>query len=259
MPARKSYKRKIRRRTGVKRPMSLGYVSKTASGRYRKRSGTSFQKIGGYAGYGSVASPFPPNLFTVMTYTETVNAVQTVGGVPITLQYRANGPYDPRYATGGIQPRYFDSLLGDNGSTAPYRNYRVHACKITVTCFNLNTSVGSGSMFVSVIPARSTVTAPSTVDEMRERPYSRIKALGPVPSWKPPMLKHFTKMKTHLGVKDLTDVPASAALFNTVPQEEVLWNISSCAVDSTATSSIRYQITLKYFVQLYTLADVADS
>lgn len=239
--------------------MSLYQGANRLTGNFSKAQHAQFQRIGGRAGYGSVASPFPANLFTVMTYTETINAAQTVGGTPVTIQYRANGPYDPRAAVGGIQPRYFDSLLGDNGSTAPYRNYRVHACQIKVTCFNLNTSVGGGSVFVSVIPARSTVTGPSTVDEMRERPYAKQIAIGPVPSWRPPTLKHFTKIKTHLGVKDLIDVPASAALFNTVPQEEVWWNISLCAVDPTSTGSIRYQITLKYFVQLYTLGDVADS
>lgn len=257
MPAKKNrWNRKKLRHRQVMKP---AYYSLTKSGRRRNRSANSFQQSGGRIGYGSVYSPFKPNMFTVMTYTETINAAQTVGGTPITIQYRANGPYDPRVAVGGIQPRYFDSLLGDNGGTAPYRNYRVHACAINVTCFNLNTSVGSGSAFVAVIPSRSTVTAPSTVDEMRERPYSKQKALAPVPSWKPPVIKHFTKIKTHLGVKDLIDVPASAALYNTVPQEEVYWNITLCAVDPTATASIRYQITLTYFVQLYTLSDVADS
>lgn len=252
-----------RRKKFSKKWMSKKGTRKTswASSKYKqaRNRNTSWGSLASNAGYGMVRSPFPPNLKTVFSYTETINAAQTVGGVPITIQYRANGLYDPRVAAGGIQPRYYDSLLGADGGTAPYSRYRVFATAIKVTCFNLNTSVGGGSVFVAVIPSRSGVSTPSTVDEMAERPYCKQKALAPVPSWKPPSIKHFCKIKTHLGVKDLADVSASAALHSNVPNEEVYWNISLCAVDPTSTASVRYQISITYYTQLYTLADVADS
>lgn len=222
---------------------------------YRKSSG----QLATRAGFGSVWSPFPPNMFTVISYTETTNLNQTLGGVPAVLQYRMNGAYDPQVAVGGKQPRYYDALLGPDGGTAPYRNYRVHASEIKVTVFNSNTAIGSGSTIVAVLPARSIVTNPTTIDEMAERPYCRQRAIGPVPSWKPPVIKHYTKSKYHLGVKDLIDVPATAAAYNSVPSEEIYWNILLCSVDPASTSAIRLQVSIRYFVQLYTLADVADS
>jgi len=257
MPPRK-YKMKKWAATKARprRALRVGVAGKN----YRyKQTSKNWQKLGGLSGFGSVASPFPPNLYTVMTYSETLQHNSPGAGVPGVLQYRANGPFDPRVAVGGIQPRYYDSLLGDNGSTAPYRNYRVHACKIKVTIFQVNTAVGAGFVNYAIIPARSGITAPGTLDEMAERPYSRQISIAPSPSWKPQTIKHFCKIKTHLGHKDLTDVDASGALFNALPTEQVYWNLCLASIDNTTAAGIRVQVQLKYYVQLYSLADVADS
>ena len=259
MPYKRTTTRRKRttRRVMVKRPMLVR--NRLGAVRRFRQANPQWQAIGGKAGFGSVVSPFPPNMFTVVTYTETIQHNQTVGGTPTFLQYRANGPFDPRVASGGIQPRYYDSLLGPDGGTAPYRNYRVHASQITVTIYNTQTAVGTGFFNYAVIPSRSAINLPSSLDEMRERPYCKQIAVAPTPSWKPQKIKHYCKMKTHLGHKDLTDVDGSAAAFNAVPAEQVYWNLGICAVDNVSGAGCRVQVTIKYFLQLYTLADVADS
>jgi len=229
--------------------------------KYKKQSGKykNWATMGGRIGFGSVDGPFKPNMFTVFTYSETLQHSQAIGGIPGWIQYRANGPFDPRVAVGGIQPRYYDSLLGPDGGTAPYRYYRVHASKIKVMIFQTNSAVGTGFVNYAIIPSRSATSTPGTLDEMRERPYCKQISVGPTPSWKPQQIKHFCKIKTHLGHKDLTDVDNSAALWNASPNEQVYWNLGVCSIDNVSVTSVRVQVVIKYYCQLYTLSDVADS
>lgn len=260
----RKYARRFKPRKGMKtvyrsarvKASNLGSKAMSQSRANRKWQAMSFA---GPRGWMTSRSPFPPNMWTTMSYSETFTLSQSVGAVPAVRQYRANGPYDPRVAAGGIQPRYFDSLLGPDGGTAPYRNYRVHASKIQLSVFPTVSTPASSNAIVSIIPARAATSTPSTVDEQRERPYSKSLATAGAGSWKPYKLSHFTKMKYHLGHKDLVDVDASAALYNANPSEEVYWNIVGTALDGGQTIAFSCQITITYYVQLYTLVDVADS
>lgn len=217
------------------------------------------QRLGAKAGFGSVLSPFPPTLFTVFSYSETFNLAQAVAGVPVIRTYRANGIFDPSQTGVGIQPRYYDSLIGANNGTAPYQRYRVHASKISATVWPTSASAAAGNLLVSVIPRRSTVTSPSTIDEQRERPYGKHVPLTQTASYKPRKVRNYAKMKIHLSHKDLRDIDAASAQYNAVPTEEVYWDICQCDVASTTVSTTTIQVTIKYFVELYTLNDVADS
>jgi len=224
-----------------------------------KRPAHNRQTISARPGFGMVRQPFAPNMFTTFTYADTVQLLQGGAGTPGILQYRANGPFKPRVASGSVQPRYFDTLLGTNGGTAPYDHYRVHAAKIVITIWPESPSAGSANGIVAVIPERSTISNCSSFEEVMERPYCKSVAMTTLGSYKPRKIKHFVKMKTILGVKDLADDVDSASLYNTNPNSQVYFNIYTCAVDFTDVLSPRIQILITYFVQLYNLVDVADS
>lgn len=260
----RKYTRRFRPRKGMRtiyRNPVRGIPHPLLKNRYRPVSQKTWQRLsfGSPRGWMTSRSPFPPNLFTTFTYTETIAVTQVTAGVPQAYVFRANGPFDPNQTSTGGQPRYYDSLLGAEGGTAPYRNYRVHASKIKVDIYPQDSTASAGNVLVSVIPGRSTIGTPSSVDEQRERPYGKSVAMTTLGSWKPYRLSNFTKMKTHLGVKDLTDDPSSAALYNANPSSEVYWNIIVTAINSSATATLHMQVTITYFVQLYSLTDVADS
>jgi len=70
---------------------------------------------------------FPRRMYIAHKYCETVLLTMTNGSIN-GLLYRANGMFDPRVATGGHQPMYFDNL------SAIYDHYTVvkSKCKFTV-------------------------------------------------------------------------------------------------------------------------------
>lgn len=262
MAYRKGYGKKFRAKRNVRRGQWSGGGRKTKTGAAVvsfKGPRAASQSIGGAFGFGSVRSPFPPTLWTVMSYSETFTLAQAATTVPIARTYRANGLFDPREAVGGIQPRYYDSLLGPDDGTAPYRRYRVHGCKISATVWPINGNANQSNCLITLLPRRSVVTSPSTIDEQRERPYGRHLAMTSTASYKPRKVKNFIKMKTLLGHKDLMDVDATAASHDGLPAEQIYWDVLLCDVQGTNTASATIQVNLQYYVQLYTLGDVADS
>lgn len=241
------YKQK---RTTKKRTYKKKFSSKNKS-----RTAT----IGGSAGYGITKSPFPSVLWCPLSYSETFTLLQTLSGTPIVRTYAANGMFDPRVALGGGQPRYYDSLLGNNDTTAPYRFYRVHASAIKATIWPNQGNANSANCLISLIPRRRNITSPSTIDEQRERPYSKHIAMTTTGSYKPRVVKNFCKIKTHLGHKDLMDVDATAARYDQNPFELVDWDVVLTDVQGSAPASATIQVTITYFAQFYSLSDVADS
>lgn len=263
MPKAKLRTSKYRRRYRSGRTKAM--LARTRSGRapyfrtaYRKQHG----KLSYTPGAGSVRQPFPPILWTTLSYTVTRNYTTSgiAGTIAAPLQIRANSIYDPEVAVGGGQPRYTDSLLGNNGSTAPYRNYRVHASAIRVRAWKGGTTFTDTDLLY-VIPGRDHLSNPSSENEVVERPYAKTRPMNSLYSQGPTTLKHFTKIKWHLGHKDLMDVDGSAAKYDSNPLEQVYWNIGVADVNqgSASAHSITLQISVIYFVQFYTLVDVADS
>lgn len=222
--------------------------------KYAANKSLGFQSLGS-----PVRSPFPPTLWTTLTYTDTFTFASAVAGLPTIRSYRANGMYDPLVLAGGIQPRYYDTLLGGDGGVAPYRTYRVHACKASVMLWPTSSAANAGNSLISLIPRRATITGPSTVDETRERPYGKHCAMTTVGSYKPRKLSNFVKIKTILSRKDLADDSDTGSRYDTTPAAEVYWDLVINDIRGTATAEVECQLTLTYFVQLYGLTDVGDS
>lgn len=221
-----------------------------------KNSATLVSRPGG----GIVRQPFPPNLFTTLTYSASYTPMaQTVSGTPIYRQFRLNSLYDPDLTGVGKQPRYTDTLLGADNTTAPYSNYRVYAAAVKAVFYPSSTNATNSNGIVALIPKRSSVGAAATYEEILERPYAKSHFMNTL-YVKPQTLKLFVKMKTHLGHKDLQDVDDSAAAYNGNPNEEVWLDVMASAIDaSTGLMAVAFSITITYYVQLYTLNDVADS
>lgn len=192
------------------------------------------------------------------TYTKSFLLQNAVDGVASTVSFRANSLYDPEVAVGGAQPRYFTSVLGANDGTAPYRNYRVHASRAVVELWPTQSNANASNCIVSLIPRRPVITEPDDIDEMRNRPYSRTRALTTTAAQTPRKLINSIKIKTLLGHKDLMDVDATAAIYNTNPSEPVYWDLSIVNVQGGSVATVFASVTIVYYAQLYTLNDVQD-
>lgn len=209
--------------------------------------------------YGSIYQPFPPRLFTALTYSQKFTLGQLIGGVPQVQTFRANSLFDPDQSGVGHQPRYFDSLCGPDGSTAPYHNYRVHACKVKLTIWQLVESSNAAAGLIAIIPRQDTASTVDSFDEMSERAYSKTKAVGTYMAKAVYNMKHYIKNKVLLGHRDLQDVDECAGTYAASPSEQVLVDIVICAADNATTLGAYFTIQLTYFTEFYGLTDVADS
>lgn len=208
--------------------------------------------------YGNIRQPFPPRLFTALTYSERFSLTQLVGGTPGVYTFRANSLYDPNYTGVGHQPRYFDTLCGADGTSAPYHHYRVHAVKVKFTVWSLTGADGSFTGMLAIIPRQASASTVDSFDEMQERAYSRTKTIATLYS-RPTVMKHYVKNKVLLGHKDLQDVDECAAAYNNNPSEETYIDFVVCCVDPDNTITANASVQLTYFAEFYGLTDVADS
>lgn len=230
-------------------------IKRKGAKRYRrvKNTGTLVAK----PSYGSIYQPFPPRLFTALTYSERFSLVQLVGGTPGVYTFRGNSLNDPNLSGAGHQPRYFDTLCGADGTAAPYHNYRVHAVKVKFTVWSI-TGDGTFTGMLAIIPRQDTASTVDSFDEMQERAYSRTKTIGTVYT-KPTVMKHYIKNKVLLGHKDLSDVDECAAVYNANPTEQTFIDFVVCCVDPDNTVTAYASVQLTYFTEFYGLTDVADS
>jgi len=240
-----------------KKTKKTSYKKSKKFGKKIVRDGAMVVKAGG----GVPRSPFPPNLFTTLTYTHNARLEQATTDVPEIYTYRMNGCYDPDQTSTGIQPRYYDTLCGAGNTAAPYYNYRVHSCKIECVVFPVysDANVGGANGLFAIIPRRTTVGTPATLDEMRERPYGKYIYTTVVNAAKPQKITHYMKVKDMLGHKDIMDVDATAARYDANPSEELYWDIAACNIASTGEVALDVLTTITYYVQFYTLNDVANS
>ncbi len=246
---RRKYARKRKTRKRVYRKRTRKPPGK--SSKYRTVKSFSTQ-------LGRNRSPFPPTMFTVMEYSTTVTLTQGTSAIPTLQQFSGNGIYDPDITGFGIQPRYYDTLLGASDTTAPYTRYRVHGSSIKVTSFNSLTAVSSQG-YISIIPSNSSVTTPSSLQEMKTRPYSKYRVIGMSAAEYPKTTKNYMKTKTLFSIKDLRDNNDCSAAYNSNPPQQWYWQVNTCNVFPTATITNVIEVKIRYFVELYELADVADS
>lgn len=205
-------------------------------------------------------SPFPPQFYTTLAYSETIPLlVQATADLPEFYTFRLNSLFDPNLTGVGIQPRYFDTLLGAGNGTAPYRQYRVHGAKITATFWPTSATASIGNGYAGICVRRSNVTIPATITEMRERPYVHTRPMYGTNSGKPIRISSFVKMKKILGNKDLNDNEDSLAQYNANPVDSVLADILICNVQGSSLAQMAVEVKIQYFCQLSTLNDVADS
>lgn len=111
-------------------------------------------------------SPFPPSWRCQMTYDEVRDMTAgSVGTYGTEIIYSCNGPYDPRYSTGG------SSCYGWSNISALYSNYRVNAVKVELTWTNPSGDGLCGGYLIQAPNDADTLTS-DTVELASKKPNS---------------------------------------------------------------------------------------
>lgn len=167
---------------------------------------------------------------------------------------KINSVFNSLGAMSNAQPRYLDTLLGNDSTSAVYRRYVVYGCKVTATCFNAD-KIGE----VGIIGYRN-----GTVGSMRElieRPDAYAKILEASTATKSIVrLSKYFAMNKLLGVtkRDYIDDDTHMAEYNADPSEVIFANIYYQAIGGQ-TSSVTVKLKLCFYVKFDLLSDVSDS
>jgi len=205
-------------------------------------------------------SPFPLILRTAVTYGDNITLTQGAVTVPYTYSFCANKLYDPNNTGTGHQPRFFDTLCGANNGTAPYYQYRVISSKIEVTVFPTSSNGTNDNAMVSVLPRLPSATAPNSIMEMQERPFSKHAYVNTLGSYKPIKLHNFVNCVSFAGQKDIEDAENLEGDYaGNGPSTVIYWDISACSVSDAGQTTVTALVKITYFVEFFDNNDVANS
>lgn len=213
------------------------------------------------------AETFPAGQIVKLHYNH-VNSL-TSTGVSGTFMpeyvYRLNSAYDPNLTGTGGQPYFFDTLFGANGTSAPYRQYRVLSTKIDIQWYNDNTSSGAAMMVGASVGLELYTTAGTVAASqlMMQRPNTRI-VPGPVMSNGQGVtgMTIYVSHKKLLGVKDMKDADDQIADYNSSPAgASPLLGLFVFPIDtgSALTVEVWYRVHITYTVECRTLNTVTES
>lgn len=195
---------------------------------------------------------FPKSLYTTFRYQDLVQ-MSNLAAAPGQLAYAINSVYDPYNPLGGHQPRYLDTLLGADNTSAPYNKYRVYGMKIKATLWNPNTSGNTCGVFYMHArdAAGQALGSPATID-LYEVPNTVSANYGPINSKKGIVsLTKYWNVKSLHGVKDVADDDGLAGTYATNPADLYLVDVGYQPLDQTVATNVQVQIRIKYYVQLF--------
>lgn len=232
------------------------YASKSGYRRKRwpvRRSGKG--EGGNYASH-NARTLFPMSKHVVFNYFQEIGMTAATSSYSAHV-FRANSLYDPDLTATGHQPRYYDTLCGADGTSAPYQSYVVKGCKSEL--FIRSTSTDSW-LVVSMTICRDDVTGPVTLNEARERTDTVTRNIPPLGTGSASgKLSMYRSMKNIFGVKDIEDYGAARAGYNANPTSVVRIYITVYNPDSGASESCDVGMKLTYYSKLFTRNDVQTS
>lgn len=239
-------RRVVRRRTrtpykGRSKPMS-------ANKRYRK----TFRK---YIPRGQTlsprgAGPFSPSLYTKLKYFD-IEEVTTSSSSLTGWGYRLNSLNDPDFTGTGAQPRFFDTLCGNDGANQPYGKYRVFGAKVTVSWMNDNTS-GTSLGLVAMSWRNANNSAPGSLADILELPNTKYRDIGVVNANNgKAILKKYIPIAPLLGIKDLRDEDGTAALYNANPADQAILDLFYQPYALGVSTTIFFRISITYYCQFF--------
>jgi len=229
--------------------------------------GLSFRGARGRFGPGRVGnadSPFPTLLMTHLSYCDVgVTRTSTAGAFSSPYRFRLHSLFDPNETGTGHQPRYYDTLLGANGSNAPYRQYCVYGAKWAVRAYSAESLTVPMRVAAGVVTAPSTSggTDPGSMYECVERPEFQLKYITPVTG-----MKAFAEFSGYADLAKLWGKTRAELL-----SDDNFWADHTthpalgahldlfCETSTAATNTVTFDVNITYYCALRTKTDVIDS
>lgn len=205
-------------------------------------------------------SPFPPKLWTTLTYTDHAT-ITAIAGVIGTYTFAANGLYDPNITGTGHQPRYFDTFCGANNTSAPYGSYVVRAARAKVEAMSAGPdSVGIvQDCFITTLTPSS--SGPTTPNEVRERQVdTAYHSIGHYYGGRPMATVYKNAdICAILGAKDIFDLEGALAAYNANPSSLVRFQVGVSPWNASTEVLMSFIITIEYDVCFFNINDPSDS
>lgn len=178
--------------------------------------------------------------------------------------YRLNSIYDPDASVGGAQPYYYDTLFGSNGTSAPYRQWRVIKTKVDLQWYNDNTSSGAAMMVGASVALDLNATAGNVAASqlMMQRPHTRI---IPLPVMTGPGgingMSFYVDHKQLLGVTNMKDADDQIGNYNSGPSgAEIILGLLTFPIDTAGNGAqVWYRLHITYTVECRTMNTVVES
>lgn len=247
-------------RRGKKGPFALAVRSR------RKRilsEGCQFSPLPYYAFGASQARTFPARMVTKLVYNE-MSYLTFDNSTIAQPVYRLNSCYDIVTAIGGNQPYYYDTLVGANGTGAPYSRYRVLYSNIYIEFMNIS-NAGTGLYVGAGVGLNENGVSSTAAGQqlLMQRPGYRFAPLGvSTGSNNQRGWKIFVSHKDMLGVKDMKDAEDQAADYNSNPAgQEVNLMLTASVIDWADSTSrqVYYRLRVEQTVELMGLNVVEES
>lgn len=199
---------------------------------------------------------FPLRKFVKFLYQDWQVVTQAAGAVA-QYTYRLNGLQDPDVTGAGHQPRYYDTYLGATEGNAPYAQYRVHACKFTLTFTNFT---ATGDQAIIYAHWRDASDSPITdYFDLGEVPQTVSAVAGSGNSQGSISLSRYVKMNSILGFGELQDTDSTAAYYNALPTDQVFVDFGYLPLITVGDASFNVRVELEYYVELFDLNLINNS
>jgi len=232
---------------------------KRRGSKYAPRRRTKFVKFGRKKGftYGKNQEIFGPHKYIKFHYGDK-QLMNCTSGTYDVYNYRVNSLYDPDATGSGTQPRWYDTFVGNNNTTAPYYKYRVYACKADFQVFNLGTA--DLDMYLAAYPP--TGTAPASIAEALERTkdtiVKHVSGTGGRNTARFTMYVDIAKLHGCMKSKVLED-DNFAGLYNANPAVNDLFALYALPTDISSTVPLAFNVCITYYARLENRNDVLSS
>lgn len=225
--------------------------SRSTRGRRRKRSRRTFRRVRRGAGRSGRARVSRQGFLiadrtVVKLRFRTRYPLTSSSGVISTLQqFRGNSPFDPDFTGVGV------SAAGFTTYSSIYNSYRCYGSSIMVQWCNTGTSAGTQVMQVGVSATPASAVSYTTIDQLLENPYGKVKILSF--NANVPRTKMYMSTAKIEGVHKKTVVSDDAygSAVTTNPSNPWFWNIMAQSVDQTTTSVTVAYVTITYYCEFY--------
>jgi hypothetical protein len=202
--------------------------------------------------FSALVRTFPNTKRFVLRYGTRFNLVTTTSvGAQV---FNLNSCFDPDYTGTGSQPRYFDTLCGASGGSAPYSSYRVLGAKYILRA----ATTASNTTAHVAVRVRNGGSDMSSQTQFWEAPNTKdalLTGAGGIGG-----IVCFTDNVSiaPYASRDKND-PALSALYNASPSTLIQLECAQIASDDTTSLTVQYFIELLYDVEFFDLNEVSQS